>query len=178
MSQAGREAARAAGEVAAPARRNLLSYVEALPRFGAREACLWREGVRWRRRTYAELHRRILACAAALSAAGLRRGEPVLIQGPDGADWVEAGTPLIKACGLDAVRALKAPTLLVFGDADSIRPAHAVAFFELLGGGQKDAGWDGSGMPASRMAILPATTHYNSFSSPLLAPIITSFLDA
>ena len=90
MSQAGREAARAAGEVAAPARRNLLSYVEALPRFGAREACLWREGVRWRRRTYAELHRRILACAAALSAAGLRRGEPVLIQGPDGADWVEA----------------------------------------------------------------------------------------
>src|SRR3989442_2476146 len=90
VSQAGREAARGAGEVAAPARRNLLSYVEALPRFGAREACMWREGVRWRRRTYAELHRRILACAAALSAAGLRRGEPVLIQGPDGADWVEA----------------------------------------------------------------------------------------
>src|SRR5881628_2836332 len=84
------QAAGAAGEIAAPARRNLLSYVEALPRFGAREACLWREGVRWRRRTYAELHRRILACAAALSAAGLRRGEPVLIQGPDGADWVEA----------------------------------------------------------------------------------------
>ena len=78
----------------------------------------------------------------------------------------------------DAVRALKAPTLLVFGDADAIRPAHAVAFFELLGGGQKDAGWDGSGMPTARLAILPATTHYNSFYSPMLAPIITSFLDA
>src|SRR3989442_6110511 len=90
VSQAGREAARGAGEVAAPARRNLMSYVEALPCFDGREACLWRNGVRWRRRTYAELHRRVLACAAALSAAGLRTGEPVLIQGPDGADWVEA----------------------------------------------------------------------------------------
>src|SRR5206468_2026767 len=45
---------------------------------------------RWRRRTYADLHRRILSCAAALSAAGLRQGDAVLIQGPDGADWVEA----------------------------------------------------------------------------------------
>jgi len=88
--QAGRGSARAGGETEAPARRNLLSYVEALPRFGAREACLWREGVRWRRRTYSELHRRVLACGAALTAAGLQRGEPVLIQGPDGADWVEA----------------------------------------------------------------------------------------
>ena len=48
-------------EPAPPARRNLLSYVEGLPRFGAREAFLWREGVRWRRRSYADLHRRILA---------------------------------------------------------------------------------------------------------------------
>ena len=98
-------------------------------------------------------------------------------------DWPALVTRLGQLVGqeydwTDAVRALKARTLLVFGDADSIRPAHAVAFFELLGGGQKDAGWDGSGMPASRLAILPATTHYNSFDSPMLAPIITSFLDA
>jgi pimeloyl-ACP methyl ester carboxylesterase len=98
-------------------------------------------------------------------------------------DWPALVTRLGQLVGqeydwTDAVRALKPPTLLVFGDADSIRPAHAVAFFELLGGGQKDAGWDGSGMPASRLAILPATTHYNSFDSPLLTPIITSFLDA
>src|SRR3989338_5022205 len=73
-----------------PARRNLLSYVLGLPRFGAREAYLWKEGVRWRRRTYADLHQRILACSEALGAAGLKPGDPVLIQGPDGADWVEA----------------------------------------------------------------------------------------
>jgi len=38
--------------------------------------------------------------------------------------------------------AIQAPTLLVFGDADAVRTAHAVQFFELLGGGKKDAGWD------------------------------------
>lgn len=43
------------------------------------------------------------------------------------------------------VAALKCPVLLVFGDADAIRTAHAVEFFELLGGGKKDAGWDGTG---------------------------------
>lgn len=45
---------------------------------------------------------------------------------------------------------IKAPALLVFGDADAVRTAHAVEFFELLGGGKKDAGWDGSGMPKSQ----------------------------
>src|SRR3989442_9459466 len=75
---------------AGPARGSLLTYVDDLTRFGAREAYLWREGARWRRRTYAELHRRILACAAVLSANALKPGEPVLIQGPESADWVEA----------------------------------------------------------------------------------------
>ena len=50
--------------------------------------------------------------------------------------------------------------------------------FQLLGGGQRDAGWDGSGISNSRLAILPATTHYNIFASPLLAPIVLTFLDA
>jgi pimeloyl-ACP methyl ester carboxylesterase len=53
------------------------------------------------------------------------------------------------------VAAIAAPTLLVFGDADAVRPAHAVEFFELLGGGKRDGGWDGSGMSSSQFAILP-----------------------
>jgi len=77
-----------------------------------------------------------------------------------------------------AVAAIKAPLMIVVGDADGVRTAHAVQFFELLGGGKADAGWDGSGMSNARLAILPATTHYNIFVSPLLAPIVTSFLDA
>jgi len=36
------------------------------------------------------VRRRIIDCAARLTSAGLRRGGHVLIQGPDGADWVEA----------------------------------------------------------------------------------------
>jgi len=76
------------------------------------------------------------------------------------------------------VAALKIPTQLIFGDADSVRPAHIIEMFQLLGGGQRDAGWDGSGMSNTRLAILPATTHYNIIASPLLAPIVAAFLDA
>ena len=39
-------------------RPNLVSYIDELPRHGEREAYIWREGVRWRTRTYADLHRR------------------------------------------------------------------------------------------------------------------------
>ena len=74
------------------------------------------------------------------------------------------------------VAALQTPTMLVFGDADAVRPAHAVQFFELLGGGRKDGGWDGSGLSKSRLAILPGLTHYNVFSSPTLPPLVTAFL--
>jgi pimeloyl-ACP methyl ester carboxylesterase len=76
------------------------------------------------------------------------------------------------------VAAIQAPTMLVFGDADAVRPEHAVQFFELLGGGKKDAGWDGSGMSNARLAILPGATHYNILSSPLLSSAVTPFLDA
>jgi pimeloyl-ACP methyl ester carboxylesterase len=76
------------------------------------------------------------------------------------------------------VAAIKAPTLIVVGDADSVRTAHTVAFFELLGGGKVDAGWDGSGMSNARLAILPAMTHYNIYSSPQLSAFVTPFLDA
>jgi len=47
----------------------------------------------------------------------------------------------------------------------------------LLGGGKKEAGWDGAGMSNARLAILPAMTHYDILSSPVLASMLTSFLD-
>jgi pimeloyl-ACP methyl ester carboxylesterase len=76
------------------------------------------------------------------------------------------------------VAAIKAPTMLVFADADAVRPAHIVEFFGLLGGGQKDAGLDGSGRPVAQLAILPGLTHYNISSSPALATAVAPFLDA
>jgi pimeloyl-ACP methyl ester carboxylesterase len=78
----------------------------------------------------------------------------------------------------EEVATIKAPTLLVVGDADGIRTSNTVEFFELLGGGQKDAGWDGSSMSNARLAILPGMTHYQIFASPALAAIVTPFLDA
>jgi pimeloyl-ACP methyl ester carboxylesterase len=78
----------------------------------------------------------------------------------------------------DEVAKIETPTMIVVGDADSVRTAHAVEFFELLGGGKADAGWDGSGMSDARLAILPATTHYDIFSSPTLAATVAPFLDA
>jgi pimeloyl-ACP methyl ester carboxylesterase len=78
----------------------------------------------------------------------------------------------------DDVAALRMPTMLIFGDADSVPPAYAARFFELLGGGKTDAGWDGSGMSEARLAILPGTTHYNIFFSPLLVSAVRPFLDA
>ena len=76
------------------------------------------------------------------------------------------------------VAAIKAPTMIVFADADAVRTTHIMEFFDLLGGGQKDAGLDGSGRPVAQLAILPGLTHYNISSSPALATAVTPFLDA
>jgi hypothetical protein len=68
-------------------------------------------------------------------------------------------------------------TMIVFADADAVRPAHIVEFYGLLGGGQKDAGLDGSARPADQLAILPGLTHYNISASPLLPMVVAPFLD-
>ena len=73
------------------------------------------------------------------------------------------------------VAALRMPTLLAYADADSIPPSHAAQFYGLLGGGLRDAGWDGTGRSAARLAILPGTTHYNIIDSPLLAQAVADF---
>ncbi|WP_028064877.1 alpha/beta fold hydrolase [Solirubrobacter soli] len=78
----------------------------------------------------------------------------------------------------DEIRGLKPRTLLVFADADSIRPDHIAEFYGLLGGGLADAGWDGSKQPANQLAILPGRNHYNMLESPLLAPVIEGFLQS
>jgi pimeloyl-ACP methyl ester carboxylesterase len=76
------------------------------------------------------------------------------------------------------VAAITAPTMLIFADADSIRPEHIVEFYQLLGGGQRDAGLDGSLRPAARLAILPGMTHYDILTFPGLTDLVSSFLDA
>lgn len=76
----------------------------------------------------------------------------------------------------EEVRALTVPALLVFADADSIAMAHAAEFYGLLGGGLRDAGWDGSQRSASRLAVLPGRTHYDLLQAPELAATLEPFL--
>jgi pimeloyl-ACP methyl ester carboxylesterase len=82
------------------------------------------------------------------------------------------------------VTALKNPVLIVVGDADGLRLAHAVEMFGLLGGGKRDG--DLAGLSSSRLATLPFTTHVG-WAPPnrgiltrvdLLLPMVTEFLDA
>ncbi|WP_172122285.1 alpha/beta hydrolase [Devosia sp. 919] len=55
------------------------------------------------------------------------------------------------------VKALKHPVLIIAGDADVVTLEHSVAMFRLLGGGAM--GDLGNPLPASRLAVLPATSH-------------------
>lgn len=74
------------------------------------------------------------------------------------------------------VAQIKAPTLLIYSDADSIRLEHMIAFYKLIGGGQRDAGIDGSLRTTNQLAIIPNTTHYNIMSSPTVLADATAFL--
>ena len=75
------------------------------------------------------------------------------------------------------IAGIKATTMIVAGDSDMFPPSHAAEFFGLLGGGKRDGGWDGSGRPNARLAILPGMTHYAMGSAPALAATVIPFLD-
>ena len=80
----------------------------------------------------------------------------------------------------EEVRGLQVPTMIVAADADMAPPSHYVEVFKLLDGGLRDGGWMGEGRPKGghALAILPGLTHYNIGTSPLLATVALSFLDA
>ncbi|MER7419093.1 alpha/beta hydrolase [Micromonospora peucetia] len=91
--------------------------------------------------------------------------------------WAKTGGLLRRDYDWSAeVAALVVPTLLVFADADSVSTAHMVEFFGLLGGGHRDAGWDGTNRPACRLAVLPGLTHYDIVDSPALPAAVLPFL--
>jgi pimeloyl-ACP methyl ester carboxylesterase len=75
------------------------------------------------------------------------------------------------------VKRLDMPVMLVYGDADMFRLEHVVSFYQLLGGGLRDAGWMREHMSKNRLAIVPDKTHYELGASPVLAPTVMPFLD-
>lgn len=72
---------------------------------------------------------------------------------------------------------LKMPVMLVYGDSDMYKPEHEIKFFQMLGGGLKDAGWMRENLSQNRLAILPNRTHYDVFFAPELVSTTLPFLD-
>jgi pimeloyl-ACP methyl ester carboxylesterase len=79
------------------------------------------------------------------------------------------------------IQGIAAPTLIIIGDSDAVRLEHAVDMFRLLGGGVMG---DLAGLPKSRLAVLPGTTHFVPPGSGLLdradwlVSMSSEFLDA
>lgn len=74
------------------------------------------------------------------------------------------------------IAALTMPTLIVVGDADSMRPEHVTELFALRGGGVPG---DFGPLPAGQLVVLPGTAHSALlFRADLLLPAMTAFLDA
>ena len=75
----------------------------------------------------------------------------------------------------ETIHMIRAPTLVIIGDSDIIRPEHAVEIFRLLGGGVPG---DITGLPNSQLAVLPGTTHITLIGRvDWLFSMISEFLD-
>jgi pimeloyl-ACP methyl ester carboxylesterase len=78
------------------------------------------------------------------------------------------------------MRSISATTMVIVGDADGVKPEHALAMFKLRGGGDEEAAATGTldKVPAARLVILPATSHIGiSGETAVLVPMVSAFLD-
>jgi pimeloyl-ACP methyl ester carboxylesterase len=78
--------------------------------------------------------------------------------------------------GAERLKATKAPTFFIHGDADGTRLAHIAEMFRLKGG---EIHGDLRPRSASRLAILPGTTHVTLMERrSVIVPMVNDFLDA
>jgi pimeloyl-ACP methyl ester carboxylesterase len=74
------------------------------------------------------------------------------------------------------VKSIQAPLFILLGDVDGVRYEHALELFRAKGGGKNG---DLHGLPKSRLAILPGTTHIGMMQRvDWLVPMISDFLDS
>lgn len=75
------------------------------------------------------------------------------------------------------VKAIKVPIFIAIGDADGVRYEHALELYRAKGGGKQG---EFHGLPKSRLAILPGTTHIGMFMQHenWLLQMIADFLDS
>lgn len=83
----------------------------------------------------------------------------------------------IKDIPEETMRSIQAPTLIMIGDSDLVRPEHAVEMFRLFGGGV--FGDTPAGLPNSQLAVLPGTSHVTIVDrADWLVSMVNAFLDA
>lgn len=74
------------------------------------------------------------------------------------------------------VKNIQAPVFMAIGDADGVRYEHALDLFRSKGGGKMG---DIHGLPGSRLAIIPGTTHIGMMlHTEWWLPMVTDFLDS
>jgi pimeloyl-ACP methyl ester carboxylesterase len=80
----------------------------------------------------------------------------------------------------EEMRSISAKTMVIIGDADGVKPEHAMTMFKLRGGGDEEAAASGvpQKVPVARLVIMPATSHIGiSGESAVLVPMVSAFLD-
>jgi pimeloyl-ACP methyl ester carboxylesterase len=80
----------------------------------------------------------------------------------------------------EQMRSISAKTMVIIGDADGVKPEHALAMFKLRGGGDEEAAARGvlQDVPAARLVVLPAMSHVGiAGESKVLVPMVNAFLD-
>ena len=80
----------------------------------------------------------------------------------------------------EQMQSFPAKTMVIIGDADGVKPEHALAMFKLRGGGDEEAAASGflQQAPTARLVILPAMSHVGiSGETAVLVPLVGAFLD-
>ena len=74
------------------------------------------------------------------------------------------------------VKNIQAPIFMIIGDSDGVRYEHALELFRVKGGGKIG---EFHGLPISRLAIIPGTSHIGMMQrADWLLPMINDFLDS
>ncbi|HEX3227373.1 MAG TPA: alpha/beta hydrolase [Pyrinomonadaceae bacterium] len=109
--------------------------------------------------------------------AEYKRLSPTPDGSPDFVNHIKATAVKPYDFGADKLKATKAPMFFIHGDADGVRLDHIAEMFRLKGGGEIHG--DMQPRPASRLAILPGTTHVTLMSRmTTIVPMVNDFLDA
>src|SRR5215475_637474 len=109
--------------------------------------------------------------------ADYKRLSPTPEKFPDFVNHIKAQLLRPYDFGADKLKATKAPMFFIFGDADGVRFDHIAEMYRLKGGGEIHG--DMQPRPASRLAILPDTTHVTLMNrTSIIIPMINDFLNA